>query len=204
MIAWNGLSALAPATAAPGDDVPLLFSLCRLEPRKNIAACVRACAAMHAAGLPFRYVIGGRGPELARIRALVHELGLDDRVEVAGFMAAERVAVLYRAARIFLHPQIEVDGGRDFEGFGIAIADAMAAETAVIVGRDGGAKELVDEGVTGLVVDGRRDDQLEAALHRLLSDPALRQRMAQAARVHAEAEFRWDRHIETIVARLSG
>jgi glycosyltransferase involved in cell wall biosynthesis len=204
LIAWNGLSALAAVPAGPSEGAPLLFSLCRLEPRKNIAACVRACAAMRAAGLPFRYVIGGRGPELDRIRELVCELALDDQIEVAGFMAPERASALYGQARIFLHPQIEVDGGRDFEGFGIAIADAMAAETAVIVGSEGGAKELVDEGVTGLIVDGRRDDQLEAALHRLLSDEALRDGMAKAARSHAEANFRWDRHIETIVAHLSG
>lgn len=204
VIAWNGLSALAAVPAAPREGAPLLFSLCRLEPRKNIAACVRACAAMRDAGLPFRYVIAGRGPELDRIRALVLKLALDDRIEVAGFMAADRASALYAEARIFLHPQIEVDGGRDFEGFGIAIADAMIAETAVIVGADGGAKELVDEGVTGLVVEGRRQHRLEAALHRLLSDPALCDRMARAARVHAEQHFRWDRHVETIVARLSG
>lgn len=204
VIAWNGLSALAAVPAASAGETPLLFSLCRLEPRKNIAACVHACAAMRDADLPFRYVIAGRGPELDRIRALVRELALDDRVEVAGFVAAERASALYGEARIFLHPQIEVDGGRDFEGFGIAIADAMIAETAVIVGSDGGAKELVDEGVTGLVVDGRRGDQIEAALHRLLSDEALCGRMAKAARIHAEANFRWDRHVETIVARLSG
>lgn len=207
VVAWNGVSTpVTPRTPAAESDAgtPLIFSLCRLEPRKNIAACVRACAAMHRAGLRFRYVIGGRGPELAAIRDLVRELALEDSIEVAGFMPPERVAQLYRQARIFLHPQVEVDGGRDFEGFGIVIADAMAAETAVVVGRDGGAKELVEEGVTGIIVDGRRSDQLETALHRLLSDDALCVRIAEAARAHAEANFRWDRHVEAVIAGFSG
>lgn len=206
VVAWNGLSAPA-ATPAFGEEadstIPLIFSLCRLELRKNIAACVHACAAMQRKGLPFRYVIGGRGPELERITTLVRELGLEASVEVAGFLPPERVASLHRQAEVFLHPQVEVDGGRDFEGFGIVIADAMAAQTAVIVGQDGGARELVEEGVSGFVVDGRNGDELESALARLLSNKLLRDRVASAARAHAEKHFRWNRHVETVVAALT-
>lgn len=206
IVAWNGLSTTPEPGAAPKDPAapPLLFSLCRLEPRKNIAACVRACAVLQKEGLPFRYVIGGRGPELERIRALVTELGLLDVVEVAGFMDSARVAALHAQADVFLHPQIEVDGGRDFEGFGITIADAMAAETAVVVGKDGGTPELIEQGVTGIVVDGGNDAELTAALRSLLSDATGRQSMARAARSYAGQTFRWDRHVELIAGALNG
>lgn len=207
-VVWNGLSA-EPDPQAPlpakystaHQGLPLIFSLCRLEPRKNIAGAVRACAEARAAGHAFRYVIGGRGPELEAVTRLVSELGLEDCVEVAGFMPTARVEQLYREADIFLHPQIEVDGGRDFEGFGIAIADAMVTGTAVIAGIDGGARELIENGIDGFSVDGCKPEQVSEALIALLADPAMRDSMGQAARRRALQNFTWDRHIALITRR---
>ncbi|GEM_PF-455547 len=202
VIAWNGLgdsTEHGAAHAAPNDP-PLIFSLCRMEPRKNIAACVEVLAQLRDRGHAFRYIIGGRGPALERIQQLVRQNGLEDRVEAAGFMPADRVAQLYAQADIFLHPQIEIDDGRDFEGFGIAIADAMVCETAVILGKAGGAIELIQPGVNGLAVDGTDPTELREALDRLLSNPEERRAMARSARLHAEATFRWDRHIALILA----
>jgi glycosyltransferase involved in cell wall biosynthesis len=207
LVAWNGLSdESGNTTDAPmpvkhstrHDGLPLIFSLCRLEPRKNIAAAVRACAQARDAGHDFRYVIGGRGPELEHITSLVRDLRLEARVEVAGFMPIDRVRQLYRDADLFLHPQIEADGGRDFEGFGIAIADAMATGTAVIAGIDGGARELIEDGVSGRSVDGHDLPAISSALCALLADRGLRESMGRAARVRALSEFTWKRHIARI------
>lgn len=197
-VAWNGLGDDAPEPARPNDP-PLIFSLCRLEPRKNIAACVTALARLRNEGLAFRYVIGGRGPALAEVRELVARLQLSDRIEVAGFLPTEETARLYAEADIFLHPQVAADGGRDFEGFGIAIADAMAAGCAVVVGAEGGAIELIEQGVTGLAVDGRDQAALENAIRHLLTRAGDRRAFAHAAQTHARATFRWDRHVERIV-----
>lgn len=203
IVAWNGLGDSPGDHAAVAEnDPPLIFSLCRLEPRKNIVACVRALAELRDQGLRFRYIIGGRGPALAEVQQLVADLALGDMVEVAGFMPADRVATLYAQADIFLHPQIEIDDGRDFEGFGIAIADAMVAETAVVLGKAGGAIELVESGVNGIAVDGTNHAELRDALRHLLSNPAERRAMAKAAQVHAERTFRWDRHIALILRGL--
>lgn len=209
VVAWNGLSDENDADApmptkhsAKHDGVPLIFSLCRLEPRKNIAAAVRACAEARAAGYAFRYVIGGRGPELEPITALVHDLGLETCVDVAGFLPTAEVQQLYREADVFLHPQIEVDGGRDFEGFGIAIADAMVTGTAVIAGVDGGARELIESGINGLSVDGRDPTSITDALCTLLGKPALRESLGKAARAHAQSAFTWKRHVEPILDGL--
>lgn len=207
VVAWNGLgdspNGCVTQESCSQNDPPLIFSLCRLEPRKNIAACVRALAELRDEGLPFRYIIGGRGPALAEVQQLVEEFALGDMVEVAGFMPAERVAALYAQADIFLHPQIEIDDGRDFEGFGIAIADAMAAETAVVLGKAGGAIELIECDVNGIAVDGTDHGELRGALHRLLSGPDERRAMAGAARLHAERTFRWDRHIALVLRDMA-
>lgn len=213
LVAWNGLSERGheligdSATGtrridAPASDVPLIFSLCRLEPRKNISACVRACAQLHAAGHRFRYVIAGRGPELAHIRALVTQFGLEDLVAVPGYVSEADAAVLYRDAEIFLHPQLAMDEGRDFEGFGIVIADAMAAGMAVVIGKDGGSPELVEDGVSGLVVDGTDDEALTDAIARLLNDPDGRAAMAGKAAERAARHFTWDSHVATILGAI--
>jgi len=203
VVAWNGLGDSPCDSAAPPpattDAAPLIFSLCRMEPRKNIAACVRALAELRDEGLRFRYIIGGRGPALAEIEQLVERLDLAAMVDVAGFVPGERVTALYAEADIFLHPQIEIDDGRDFEGFGIAIADAMVAETAVILGKAGGAIELIEHGANGLAVDGTDHAELRDALRRLLSNPEERRAMAVEARIHAQSTFRWDRHIALIL-----
>lgn len=200
-VAWNGLGEDAPRPAmSPANDPPLIFSLCRLEPRKNIAACVTALASLRDQGLAFRYVIGGRGPALAEVQDLVVRLHLSDQVQVAGFMPAEEAARLYAGADIFLHPQVAADGGRDFEGFGIAIADAMAAGCAVVVGAEGGAIELIEEGVTGLAVSGRDGAALEGAIRHLLTRTGDRLSMARVAEAHARATFRWDLHVERILS----
>ena len=207
VVAWNGPS-LWPAGNTPGPseheerETPRIFSLCRLEPRKNMIASVRACAVMRERGYRFRYVIGGRGPDLPGVHEAVERHRLGDVVEVAGFIPADRAARLYADADIFLHPQVAGDKGRDFEGFGIAIADAMFAASAVIVGRQGGAKELVEDGKSGLVVDGHSQSSIEAALEALLAEPEKRMAMAAAARCRARDNFSWLRHIAIILARI--
>lgn len=201
LVAWNGVTPGLLREGARGGEAtaPLVFSLCRLEPRKNLHAALVAAAACREEGLEFRFVIGGRGPELERLRATVTDLGLQDRVELAGFMATEKAWQLYRDADIFIHPQIARDGGRDFEGFAIAIADAMYARTAVIIGRAGGPGELIEDGISGLYVDGNDQQSVTSALRRLLRDAPLRHALAAAAATRAEREFDWNRHVATIV-----
>ncbi|HZH05543.1 MAG TPA: glycosyltransferase, partial [Lautropia sp.] len=167
--------------------------------RKNIAACVRACAVLRDEGHRFRYLIGGRGPELESIRALVAELGLPNCVKVLGKVPGHRLPGLYRRADIFLHPQIAVDDERDFEGFGITIADAMAHGMAAIAGQAGGPGDIIENGRTGLLVDGSDDAAIIAALQRLLIDGQARQAMAEAGRQHALRHFQWDRHVAGIL-----
>lgn len=202
IVAWNG-TAICPDlpecdAAIPAGSGPLILSLCRLEPRKNILNAVEAAALCRDYGLEFRFVICGRGPDLADVRAKVDALSLGDRVHVLGFVDNARADALYHAADIFLHPQSTIDKGRDFEGFGIAIADAMLVRCAVIAGRDGGPAELIDDGEDGLLVDGTDPHAIAEGLKTLLRNAD--QRTALAGRAHDKAMgCTWLRHVETIL-----
>jgi glycosyltransferase involved in cell wall biosynthesis len=194
VVAWNGVSGPPCGDPSVPNDLPLILTLCRLEPRKNVAAAVEAAATCAREGIAFRHVVCGRGPELETLRTAVRAQDLGDHISVRGFVSQDQASSLYAAADIFLHPHVTIDGGRDFEGFGIAVADAMAARTACVVGHDGGASELVRSGETGLLVDGRNQQAVTGALRRLLLDRASREGMAAAAQAWARDRFDWKRH----------
>ena len=206
LVAWNGPSFAAPTKADPsiaalwpGTEGPLLLSLCRLEPRKNIGAAIEACAILRDQGQSFRFLIAGRGPDMEALATLIERHDLHRCVRLAGFVPTAQVPVLYDAADIFVHPQLALAGNRDFEGFGIAVADAMVASAAVVIGREGASPELVEDGVSGLIVDGRDPQAVARALVRLIADPAARDAMALAGQDRASRLFRWDRHVAVIL-----
>jgi phosphatidyl-myo-inositol dimannoside synthase len=204
VVAWNGVTDGIPRREphAGGAGVVRILSLCRFEPRKNLKVAIEAAAACHREGLRFQFTMAGRGEEHAQLTELVARLGMSDVIALPGFVDPQRALQLYREADIFIHPHITCDGERDFEGFGIAIADAMYAGAAVIAGRDGGSRELLEDGVSGFSVDGRDQAAVTAALRRLLQDGELRRSMAQAGAAHAAREFRWDKHVERILGSL--
>ncbi len=206
VVAWNGITRGLNENyvMATRERIPLVLSLCRLEPRKNIAAAIEAAAVCHDRGLPFHYVICGRGPEEQALADLIKRQNLEQRVTLAGFVEQRRAEQLYRDADIFIHPQITADEGRDFEGFGIAIADAMLSGCAVIVGKDGGSAELVRDEDSGLVVDGHSPAEVSQALALLLSDPDMRERIGKSGAMRASTLFRWDRHVEIVMGEVPG
>ncbi len=196
VVAWNGLSGFSATTVsgARNHHDPLVLSACRLVPRKNLRLAVAAAADCMKRGLRFRYYLAGRGPEMAALQADVDALGLGDRIRLLGYVSDEELAQLYADASVFMHPQIELEDGAEMEGFGIAIADAMAFGLPCIAGVAGGPSELVDHGHTGLLVDGRDCGAIADALHELLQDPERADRMGMAARRWTQEHLSWEQH----------
>jgi glycosyltransferase involved in cell wall biosynthesis len=86
------------------------------------------------------------------------------------------------------------------EGFGLAVAEAMAAGRPVVAARGGALLELVADGETGLLVEPRDAPGMRAAVERLLGDPALRERLGAEARRRARERFGWDAVVERTLA----
>ena len=82
--------------------------------------------------------------------------------------------------------------------FGIAIADAMAAGAAVVVGEEGGAQELLKHSISGLVVAGSDTSSIAAALRKLLTQESFRRELAEAGQRRAQSLFTWQRHVQSI------
>ncbi|MGH9387898.1 MAG: glycosyltransferase family 4 protein [Vicinamibacterales bacterium] len=181
----------------------LLLSVGRLQTRKGHDLVIRALPHILGSSPSLRYVIVGEGPEASRLKALVAELGLTNRVSFAGPVPADKLPAYYAAADIFVHPN-RMDGS-EFEGFGLVFLEAAAAGLAAIGGRSGGVPEAVEHGRTGLLVGGDDVGELAATIQLLAQSRALREQLGSAARARVLMDFTWDsaaHKVEQIDAEL--
>jgi glycosyltransferase involved in cell wall biosynthesis len=96
------------------------------------------------------------------------------------------VAAVLRRADLLVHPA-------RWEGFGLALLEAMLCSLPVVATRVSSIPEIVADGETGLLVPPDDPDALGDALGRLLADESLRRRLGEAGRARARAEFSVDR-----------
>jgi len=157
-------------------DGPLhLLCVARLERYKGIDVLLQAAAIARAAGVDFRLQLAGDGAERKALMTLAQTLGLTDIVFL-GALAPEDVAAALHAADLMVLPSRG-------EGLPVSIVEAMAKGRPVLATWAGGTGEVVQDGVTGLLVDPDRPDQLADALAQLAADRPGLQRMAGAARL---------------------
>jgi glycosyltransferase involved in cell wall biosynthesis len=130
-----------------------------------------------------RFVIGGRNEGVfpSHLRSLASELGLADKVGFCGWLPAAQD--FYEAVDIL------VLASRHEEGFGLVVAEAMERSVAVVATRSGGASEIIEDGVSGLLVPKMEPSLLAAAINQLGGDSALRDSVAQAGRKRIERHF---------------
>ncbi|WP_146617925.1 glycosyltransferase family 4 protein, partial [Rhodoplanes serenus] len=148
-------------------------------PRKGYDVLVAALARL--ADLDWRLTIAGatdRDPATAAalVRQIV-DLGLGDRVVVAGAVPDDRLAALYAASDVFVLAS-------RFEGYGMAFSEAVAYGLPVVGTTAGAIPDTVPAG-TGLLVPPDDPTALAAALRTLITDEATRTRIAAAARAAA-------------------
>jgi phosphatidylinositol alpha-1,6-mannosyltransferase len=146
-----------------------------------------------------RYIVAGGGGDLVRLKELVERLGLESSVQFLGPCGADVLKRAYSAADVFVLPT-------QVEGFGVVFLEAMFHRLPVVAALASATPEVVEAGVTGLLVPPGDSRELAAALSSLLADPALRSAMGQAGRRRVEAIYtfdhfvaRWERWIATQV-----
>jgi phosphatidylinositol alpha-1,6-mannosyltransferase len=173
-------------------DGPLVLSLSRLVPRKGMDVLVDVAARLAAEVPDLQVAIGGSGRDRDRLERRVAAAGAP--VRFLGRVPDDDLAAVYGAADVYAMLCRNRWAGLEQEGFGIVFLEAAAAGVPQVAGDSGGAAEAVAHGVSGLVVDDPTDVAAVAdVLGRLLADPELRARMAEAGRTRAVEAFDYDR-----------
>ncbi len=190
------LEFFAPDPAVPRFPMPTLLYLGRLKRYKRVDLILHALARLRAAGLDARAVLAGTGDHAPALRALRGELGLEDVVEMPGFVSEEEKRKLFRRAwaHVLTSPK---------EGWGISNLEAAACGTATVASDSPGLRDSVIDGRTGYLVPHGDVDALSERLRCLLTDPGLRDRLGAEARTFAEG-FSWERAADDTEAHLAG
>jgi phosphatidylinositol alpha-1,6-mannosyltransferase len=150
----------------------VILTVGRLVPRKGADMAVRAMKQVVARRPDVHYLIVGDGELRPELEQLIAREGLGDWVTLVGKVSDADLLRYLRLCDLFLMPNRTMPDG-DTEGFGLVFREANACRKPVIGGRAGGAVEAVEDGVSGLLVDGYKPDEIAAAIERILGDPAL-------------------------------
>ena len=163
-----------PDEVAEPDEPPHVLYVGRLSEEKGVRELVEATE-----GVP--RVIVGEGP----LRALVPD--------AAGFVPPSALGSYYERAAVVACPSQR-------EGYGVVAREAMAYGRPVVASAVGGLTDIVEDGVTGLVVPPHDPVALRSAIERLLADPELRRRLGETARERVRERLSWDAAAAAILA----
>lgn len=171
------------------DDSPIVGTVGRLHKSKGIADLIRAVPTVAAAVPRVRFLfVGGRHEQWL---PLVEELSVEQQCVFTGRVPNETVPDYLNLMDVVVFPTHR-------EALGLVILEAMAVRRPVVATRVGGVPEVVQDGVNGLLVEPHSPDQMAGAVLRLLSDDALRERLAAAAYRTATETFTRDRYLEKV------
>ncbi|HTT34726.1 MAG TPA: glycosyltransferase family 4 protein [Thermoplasmata archaeon] len=191
------LARFHPAPADPAlrralglDGRRLLAFTGRLVPHKGLDALLRAVAQLPE---DVALLLIGRGPGRGSLEASARRLGVLDRVRFLSEVGDDALADHLRLAELFVFPS-----QNRLEGFGLAVAEAMAVGLPVLIADMPGVREVIEPGTEGLLIEPMNPDDLAEKVRTLLGDPATRARMGAAARRRAEARY----GVETVAGEL--
>jgi glycosyltransferase involved in cell wall biosynthesis len=172
-----------PSVLVP-EGARVLLAICRLVPQKGVDVAVRALADVRQKQPETVLVVLGEGEEREALVRLAADLGVADAVFLPG--RAGDVAEWLARAEILVHPV-------RWEGFGLAVLEAMLAEKPVVASAVSSIPEIVVDAETGLLVPADDAPALAAAVSRVLADGHLATAFGAAGRERARGQFSVDR-----------
>ncbi|HAL47877.1 MAG: glycosyltransferase family 4 protein [SAR202 cluster bacterium] len=172
-----------------GEDTPLVGIIARLVPIKAHEVFLDAAARVAAREPLSRFLLVGDGERRGELEALVDRLGLRERVQFLGWRED--------LDRVLADLDIVALSSRN-EGSPVCLIEAMAAARSVVATRAGGVGDVVEDGVTGCLVEVDNAQQMAQSILALLGDPKRRAKMGQAGRRRVYPGFSSQRLVDDI------
>jgi len=190
----GGRAACRRALGFEPDDV-VLFTAGRFARKKGFEYVIDAVGRLAPRWPGVRLVIAGGGDLDSELRSRVRDRGIGRHVQFVGVLAQPDVARHLAAADIAVMPSIRDEAG-NVDGLPNTVMEALASGTPLVATTAGGIPSVVTNDRNGLLVPEKDVPALEAAIERLMANPAARAALGAAARADAVASRTWDRVAE--------
>lgn len=167
------------------EDEPYILYTGSLDALKGLTDLIRSAKYVCQEYQNVEFIMVGRGPLEKKLKKLVHDLGLEEKICFTGYVNREVLLKYYQNATIFVLPSYH-------EGLPTAILEAMACGLPVVATAVTGTSEVILDGETGLLIPPKRPDKLTNAILRLLINKELREKMSKNAKEYVKRNFTWD------------
>lgn len=178
------------------DALPEEFVLfpANMWPHKNHAALIRGFAqAKEKYNLPLKLVFtGAKERESQQVENLINEFQLRDSIEYLGYVPQDDMRYIYRCATMLAFPSL-------FEGFGIPIVEAMAAEIPVICSTSSCVPEIA--GDAAVLFDANAPEEIAESIYKVYTDANLRKELVEKGKQRRK-KFSWDQCAQETVQYL--
>ncbi|MFC1895701.1 glycosyltransferase family 4 protein [Thermodesulfobacteriota bacterium] len=199
-LTYNGapLKARRPALVSMRPPYQLL-AVGRFVGKKGFTYLLKACRELKDAGLPFHLTLAGDGPEKYRLRLKTSMLGLDQHISFPGFVPYDRVPHLFESADVFVMPSIIHSSG-DRDGIPHVIMEALLHRVPVVATEVSGIPEVIEHGVTGILVPQRNPSALARSIGGLIRNRQYALALAENGRQRVLEMFDPVRNYRSVLA----
>ncbi len=175
------------------DDSLVIGTIKTLEKRYGIEFLIRAFANIKRKNPnKIKLLICGKGTLLDELKNLTVELGVQDDTIFTGYINHDQVQFYHNKLDIYVAPSLE-------ESFGVAVLEASACNKPVVVSNVGGLPEVVDNGITGFIVEPMNPNDLATAIEKLVRNPSLRLEMGRKGREKVFEEYEWNKCVSAMI-----
>lgn len=167
----------------------------RLSEEKGVIYLLEALKRLREAGVTFKALIAGDGPEKGELIRFVEQNELTEYVIFVGWVNPGSIAEYYSVADVFVGPSIISSRGWQ-EALGTVFLEALACGVPIIATDTGGIADAVEDGKTGRLVPEKSAKAIYIVLRELYSQPATLQALSRNARKSMKTKFAWQSVID--------
>ena len=135
----------------------------------------------------------GKGPDEARLKELAKELDIENKVKFRGFIPQNELPALYSQFDIACYLS-------NSESFGVSAIEAMSCNCPVVASDADGFKEVIKDGITGIIVPKQNPKATADAIQKFIDNPDLLETMGKAAQEHVSSLYQWDENVNTMIS----